>query len=591
MNAPSLLRWFPVLAPLFLVCAASGEQPIDFARDIRPILSEHCFRCHGPDAANREAELRLDQKEQALGVVNERRIVAPGDREASELWRRIVSDDPDALMPPPDAHKPLSEAQRSKLGQWIDAGAPWREHWSFQPPQRAEVPEGQEAIDFFVERRMRDRGLRFAPQADPVTLVRRLHLDLWGLPPTPQRVDRFVASYRNDSDKAYAELVDELLAGPHYGERMALMWLDAARYGDTSVMHADGGRTMWPWRDWVVNAFNTNQPFDQFSIEQLAGDLLENPTTDQLIATGFNRNHATSDEGGAIAEELRVSYVVDRVQTTANVWMGLTMECAQCHDHKYDPITQREYYAFYAFFNDHVDPGMQTRNGNQAPVVTVPDPAHDARVEAAEKDRAKKIDSLEAAIRAAKPAADAVSAWRNKRLTALQQPHALDQPPSPLRPSPPSGATEAPRLTRWIPLTESKGDALLDHVGGGVLAKIRGGRQRLPWRGKQTGLKLGTRRRVLDGASSLHCRQRRFSPCHSGCGPRAPAPLRSCRAWTRTRDSEGWISECMRAARRCDGSNAGPNTRCTWSVAKRSRPINGGTLRSRTTEVRATAAS
>ena len=353
--------------------AAHVAAEVDFARDIRPILSDHCFHCHGPDEESRGADLRLDVKE-AMFAPNKDGVTAvhPGNLEKSELWYRITTDDEDDIMPPPKSPKPaLNKRQQALIKDWIESGAKWAEHWSFAVPQKEEAPANSHPIDHFVRKHLKGQGLSLSPQADPTTLARRLHLDLTGLPPKPSLVRAFLASWEKDPDKAYDKLLDELLANRHFGERMALMWLDAARYGDTSVMHADGPRTMWPWRDWVVDAYNNNKPFDEFSIEQLAGDLIPEATLQQKVASGFNRNHATSDEGGAIAEELRVQYVVDRVQTTANVWMGLTMECGQCHEHKYDPISQEEYYHFYAFFNNHTDPGMQTRRGNQNPVIEV----------------------------------------------------------------------------------------------------------------------------------------------------------------------------------------------------------------------------
>lgn len=361
-------------------------QAIDFARDIRPILSDKCFSCHGPDEKHRKADLRLDQKEDVFqdrdGVI----AFVPKDLQKSESWLRIVSDDEDELMPPPKAKKPLSNEEKQLIKKWIESGAEWTEHWSFTRPTKPEAPaiEGPKdsalsTIDQFTAATLKQEGKTFSPIADKRTLIRRLTFDLTGLPPTLEEISAFVA---DDSPLGYEKVVDRLLASPHFGERMALFWLDAARYGDTSVMHADGPRNMWPWRDWVVDSFNQNRPYDQFSIEQLAGDLLPDPTNDQLVATGFNRNHPSSDEGGAIAEELRVGYVADRVKTTANVWLGLSMECAQCHDHKYDPISQKEYFQFYAYFNNTTDPGMQTRKGNQAPIVDVVTKVEEGKLEA-----------------------------------------------------------------------------------------------------------------------------------------------------------------------------------------------------------------
>ena len=345
----------------------ANAEEIDFARDIRPILSENCIYCHGPDEEHRKADLRLDLKEHALANRDGIIAFAAGDLAASESWHRITSDDPDELMPPPKSNKKLTSEQKDLIKRWIESGAEWTEHWAFVAP-KAPAPSDKPTIDRFIQAKLGEKGLQPSPEADRRTLLRRLSFDLTGLPPTPAEVKAFLD---DPSPDAYQKQVDRLLASKYFGERMAVMWLDAARYGDTSVMHADGPRDMWPWRDWVVNAFNQNQPYDQFSIEQIAGDLLPEPTLAQQIASGFNRNHPSSDEGGAIAEELRVSYVVDRVKTTSNVWLGLSMECAQCHDHKYDPIAQREYYQFYAYFNNTTDPGMQTRKGNQAPMVEV----------------------------------------------------------------------------------------------------------------------------------------------------------------------------------------------------------------------------
>jgi hypothetical protein len=370
-----LLRTFLFcLAVAFASTGGVRADPVRFNRDVRPILSGKCLKCHGPDAGNREADLRFDKED---GI----RHAFDGGLASSEGWTRIMSDDPDIVMPPRDSHVELTADEIATIRAWVDSGAPWEGHWSFIPPVTPELPDNSQselrdwarnAIDAFVLNRLQAAGLQPNAEADRELLIRRVTLDLTGLPPTIEEIDAFVS---DTSDAAYEKVVDRLLASPHFGERMAVSWMDAARYGDTSVFHADGQRDMWPWRDWVINAYNSNKRFDEFTREQLAGDLIPEASSDQKVATGFLRNNATTDEGGLIEEEYRVEYAVDRVKTTSMVWMGLSMECAQCHNHKYDPITQDEYYQFFAFFNQAADPGRQTRNGNQAPVVDLFDDA------------------------------------------------------------------------------------------------------------------------------------------------------------------------------------------------------------------------
>ena len=401
--------------PIFKCCLTAGFfsltsiasakiTTVDFARDIRPILSDKCFSCHGPDKEHRKANLRLDLKDNAFAENDGIRAFAPGDLSASESWYRIITDNRDDLMPPPRVKKPLTDEEKNLIKRWIEGGAGWTDHWSFITPEKFAAPdkkafEGLQPIDRFIRSRLEREGVKASPTADRSTLIRRITFNLTGLPPKPEDVQTFLS---DQSPDAYEKVIDRLLASRHFGERMALMWLDAARYGDTSVMHADGPRDMWPWRDWVVNAYNKNQPYDQFSIEQIAGDLLPDPTLDQIVASGFNRNHPSSDEGGAIAEELRVSYVADRVKTTSNVWLGLSMECAQCHDHKYDPVSQKEYYQFYAYFNNTADPGMQTRQGNEMPFVEILTEAEEDKAVAFKKKqrealvKAKKIEAYKA---------------------------------------------------------------------------------------------------------------------------------------------------------------------------------------------------
>ena len=366
-----ILVMFILTSTTFAEYSDSGfQQKIDFNRDIRPILSDNCFQCHGPDEAARAADLRLDSPE----IAHESAFV-PGSLDDSEAWQRILSDDEDSVMPPPESHKQLDEKQKELLKAWIQAGAKYQKHWAFRKISKPSIPRSEnprfaQSIDAFVYQAMKSQGLSPSPPAERYSLIRRVTLDLTGLPPSRNEVQEFL---NDESHDAFEKVVDRLLNSKHFGERMAVDWMDVARYGDTSVFHADGPRNMWRWRDWVVASFNNNMPFDDFTVKQLAGDLLPNASIDDQVASGFNRNNASTDEGGAIAEEFRVEYAVDRVKTTSMVWMGLSMECAQCHDHKYDPISQKDYYRFFAFFNQAADPGMQTRRGNQSPIVNIPD--------------------------------------------------------------------------------------------------------------------------------------------------------------------------------------------------------------------------
>jgi hypothetical protein len=349
---------------------AHAGKPVDFDREIRPILSEHCYPCHGPDKQTRKADLRLDRKDDAFRVRAGVAVIVPAKVEESELIRRVTSDDLDEVMPPPKFKKRLNSQQIDRLRQWVVEGAKWQGHWSHSLPTRALTPAvndrkwSRNSIDRFVLARLEREGLRPSPEADRATLIRRVSLDLLGLPPTPAEVDVF----ENDcGPEAYERLVNRLLASPHYGERQARPWLDQARYADTNGYEKDGGRSIWPFRDWVIRAFNQDVPFDQFTIQQLAGDLIPNPTTEERIATGFHRNTMINGEGGTDAEEFRVAAVVDRVNTTMQVWMGTTFACAQCHDHKYDPFTQREYFQLFDFFNHTADGGSSA-----APVLPLP---------------------------------------------------------------------------------------------------------------------------------------------------------------------------------------------------------------------------
>ena len=360
-----------------LVCltGTSRGAEIDFNRDVRPILSDHCFQCHGPDAQQRASEFRLDTKSGAFMDLGDQRAIVPGDAKSSQLLQRIISDDPDAHMPPAEFGRQLSADQVEVLRKWINEGAAWQQHWSFIAPTLPVVPTVSSpswctnAIDHFVLAKLDQHGLQPSPRANRRKLIRRATLDLTGLPPKPAEV----AAFENDpSPRAWQRVVDRLLQSPRYGERMAIDWLDAARYADTSGYQNDGPRDMYRWRDWVIDAYNGNMPFDRFTIEQLAGDLLPAATLDQRIATGFNRNHRGNAEGGIIAEEYQVEYVVDRVDTTATVWLGLTMGCARCHDHKYDAVSQQDFYRVFAYFNNIPEYGRAIKEGNSPPYVKAP---------------------------------------------------------------------------------------------------------------------------------------------------------------------------------------------------------------------------
>lgn len=373
--------FFFLVCSILLCCPVVGTaalpRKVEYNRDVRPILADKCFRCHGPDSAARQAEMRLDRRQDATVDRNGYRVIEPGKPAASELIRRVTSTDDDERMPPSDSGLKLRPEEFEILRQWIQQGAEYQHHWSFISPRRPAPPQvinhvwPRNAIDRFVLARLKREGLKPSAKADKATLIRRATLDLTGLPPTLEEIDAFERESLHNQD-AYANLIDRLLASPRYGERMALGWLDAARYADTNGYFTDNDRTMWRWRDWVIDAFNENMPFDQFTIEQLAGDLLPAATLDQRIATGFNRNHMVNNETGIIEEEFRVEYVADRVDTTATVWMGLTLRCARCHDHKFDPISQKDFYRFFSFFNNVPDRGLSGSRGNSSPLLKVP---------------------------------------------------------------------------------------------------------------------------------------------------------------------------------------------------------------------------
>ena len=357
-----LAGFIVVIVPILAVAVVKGQEKISYNRDIRPILSNACFQCHGMDANAREAGLRLDTASGALGDSDDGSgAIVPGDLGNSLLWERVTADEPDDRMPPPDSGKELTAEQIDLLKLWIEQGADYEPHWAFVPPQAAPLPPTKNRswprneIDHFVLATLERNQLAPSAAASKRELIRRVSFDLTGLPPTPAEIQEFLA---DESGNAYENMLDRYLASPSFGEHMAGHWLDLARYADSNGYQYDTERSMWVWRDWVINAFNQNMPYDQFTIEQIAGDLLPDATNQQILATGFNRNHPITIEGGVIDEEYRTEYVIDRLNTTATVWMGLTIGCARCHDHKYDPVSQREFYQLAAFFNQVPERGL-----------------------------------------------------------------------------------------------------------------------------------------------------------------------------------------------------------------------------------------
>lgn len=344
-----------------------GEKTVSYNRDIRPILSDKCFACHGFDDKTREAGLRLDVRDAALTEYDTGTPIVPGDPDTSTIINRVTSGKASRVMPPPSTHKTVSADELKLLRQWIKEGAEYEPHWAFIPPVMPQVPEVSDEewvrndIDRFVLAKLEKKGIKPSPEADKRTLIRRVYLDLIGLPPTPQQVEAFV---NDKSPDVYEKIVDQLLANAHHGERMALPWLDASRYADSNSYQFDNDRWAWPWRDWLIKTINDNRPFDDVIVEMLAGDLLENPTQDQMIATSFNRNHFINAEGGSIAEEVRFNYVLDRVETTSTTFLGLTYACAQCHDHKYDPVSQENFFQFFAFFGQTDERGRPDKQIN-----------------------------------------------------------------------------------------------------------------------------------------------------------------------------------------------------------------------------------
>ena len=381
---------------------AAPPGPVEFNRDVRPILSDKCFACHGLDAKKRKADLRLDLADSVMADRKGVRAVVPGEIGKSALWARINSADADEVMPPPETHKTVSPGEKETLKRWIEQGAKFQQHWSFEPIRKVEPPATtttiRNPIDAFLFARLEREGLKPAKEADRPTLIRRVAFALTGLPPTPAEVDRFVA---DPSPDAYEWMVDSYLASPRYGEEMARHWLDVARYADTHGLHLDNERQTWAYRDYVIKSFNDNKPFHRFTVEQVAGDLLPDaaapaPTKEQMTATGFNRNNVTTSEGGSIDAEFVFRYAVDRSSTVMTTWMGLTGGCAVCHDHKFDPISAKEFYSFYSFFHSAADPAMDGNDLRTRPVLKLPTPEQEKRLAEFDKQFAAKQAELDA---------------------------------------------------------------------------------------------------------------------------------------------------------------------------------------------------
>ncbi|MEM7474047.1 MAG: PSD1 and planctomycete cytochrome C domain-containing protein [Planctomycetota bacterium] len=411
----------------------SQAAEVSFSREVLPILSDRCLHCHGPDPEHREADLRLDELESATRDRGGYRVIEAGNPEVSELIARIVSEDADLLMPPPDSHrKPLTAEEKQTLRKWIEQGASWGKHWAFTSPKRKhlerehparEHPERElpsefrgNPIDAFVQRKLANSQLKPSAKAPAHTLLRRISFDLTGLPPSSRDVREFEELYSQDPEAAVDNAVDRLMKLPHYGERMAMWWLDAARYSDTDGYQQDATRSNWPWRDWVIGAFNGNMPFDQFTIEQFAGDLMEEATAEQILATCFHRNHMANGEGGRHPEESRVDYVIDRVNTMGAVWLGLTLGCAQCHSHKFDPISHQDYYSFYSFFNSIDEDGKA--GGGAKPFMNYKSPYAQRAVEESEELVATRAAVLEEVRKAAE---SEFELWLQARISMLQQ--------------------------------------------------------------------------------------------------------------------------------------------------------------------------
>ena len=405
----------------FALSGIAASEPVNFSREVLPVLSDRCFYCHGPDEKHRKADLRLDDEAAAKAVRKNGAAILPGAPEKSLIVQRLLSKDPDELMPPPEAHKELTSAQIATVQRWIAEGAPWGKHWAFTPLVRPQVKQPGNPVDALVAATLKREGVDFSAPAEPRTLLRRASLSITGLPPTPEEMTAWLA---DTSPAAWEKQVDRLLASRAYGERMAWDWMEASRYADSNGYQGDGDRTMWPWRDWVVKAFNRNMPWNEFTVWQLAGDLLPNATTEQKLATAFLRNHPINGEGGRIPEENRVDYVFDMTETTGTVWLGLTFNCCRCHDHKFDPLTNRDYYSLTAFFNQTPVDGSGG-NPQTPPVLRIP-PANEAeRLAEVDKFLAAKRQSLDAARKDAEPRRPA---WEKQILTEAESAKTAGKP-------------------------------------------------------------------------------------------------------------------------------------------------------------------
>jgi len=445
-------RWLKVLqatfVAIFFLVASLGsnrgfaeEELISFNRDIRPILSDICFQCHGPDANSREADLRLDLRESAVADRGGYAALVPGDPDESELIWLIFSDDESEQMPPKEHPRQLSRNEKEVIRAWVEQGAEYQVHWAFMPPEKklpkVKDDEGwiRNEIDAFVLAKLSEESLKPSPEANKATLIRRLCLDLNGIPPTLEEIDSFVA---DDSPDAYEKLVDRLLSSSRYGERMVWEWLDASRYADSNGYQNDDERGMWPWRDWVIDAMNANMPFDRFTIEQIAGDLLLESSQEQKLATAFLRNHMINGEGGRLPEENRIDYLVDQTDTVSTIWMGLTMGCARCHDHKYDPISQKEYYQLMAFF-DKTEVTGKGRDPHTPPVLDLSTDGHDRRIEELEEAKAEAAERLDEVERILFPRPDgqlAIESENARSITNGTIQGLLKQPVNERRPEP-----------------------------------------------------------------------------------------------------------------------------------------------------------